>query len=313
MKRAAERICILLLVAVTVLLGDSHVALAHPKRWQHNKELEQVLFDDSSFSKVHKNDDEGKAVIALETAAYLCIDQYGKSGGKDLSKLDKYGVTGLPNDVSELNPTTYSLIPRTHRSYSHRGWEVEYYPTSENRQRFKTRKSILLNTANVALDYDPWHRLTQTYTKQCDSFCAIIYYVHVLGDYLEDIESDDYKKFNGQGNGIKMAFARANASESNPDMFWEIRKHLEVLFEDQADSLTYKQLMLDLDSLANRSRKIVGTKNGVDNLEDLKAISECVKELMAILGGGYGSYQKANRIHMLLKNEEFFVRAFPSA
>lgn len=295
------------------LLGAPRVALAHPERTQHNNELEQVLFDDSTFSKTHKNDGEGKAIIALETAAYLCIDQYGKSGSKDLTNLDKYGVVGLPGDVSELNPTTYNLSPRTHRSYSHRGWEVEYYQTRENRQRFETRKSILLNTANVALDYGFWHKWTQTYTKQCDSFCALVYYIHVLGDYLEDIESDDYKKFNGQGNGIKMAFARANADDNNPDLFWEIQRYLEVLFEDQESSLTYKQLMLDLDNLASRSRGIVGTKNGVDNLEDYKSISECVEELMAILGGGYESYQYANRIHMLLKNEEFFVQAFPSA
>jgi len=314
MRRANRRALAIVAVLILASLCAPWKAFAHQDRKLHNQELEQVLFNDSSFSRTHARDAQGRAIVALETAAAVCIDQYGQTGTADLLALKEYGVIGLPKSVAEINPENYNLSPTTHRSYSHRGWETRFYPTKENQRRFETRRRILLDTANVALDFGAWHKMSRTYTEQCDSFCALIYYIHILGDYREDITSSDYKRFNGQGNGIKMAFARLNASDDNPDMFWEITKHLGVLFSDHADDRLYTQLVGDLDNLGKKSRRIIGTKDGVDNYEDYEAIKECVNELWAILAGDTcGDTQYANRIHMLLVNEEFFTEAFPSA
>ena len=93
-------------------------------------------------------------------------------------------------------------------------------------------------------------------------------------------------------------------------MFSEIEKHLAVLFADQSESSrVYDSLLSDIDTLANKARRISGNSEGTitaDNYDDMQA---CVQELMDILTGENGHY---NAVHELLMNEIFFTNVFYS-
>ena len=295
------------------VLAAPRQVFGHPGE-EHNEELEKVLFDRGDFAKGHKNDDEGKSVAALEAAAYLCIDQFNNQGQDKINILIGYGVPGARRiKLSDLNPTKYNLSAKTHRGYTHRGWETTSYPTKENQERFQTRKNILLGTTEKIFDFSPMPAWMVGYDKKCNSLCALVYYVHVLGDYIED---KDFQQFNGSGNGLKIAFATPNPSDSNPDIFWELKKHLAILFADQTNSWTYRQLIVDLDTLAGAARSLSGQTGGINSEERYREAHSYAVELMALLTGdnnGNATYNYANRIHQLLMNEEFFTKAFPSA
>lgn len=306
---------ILLAFCLTLLLAlmTPRQAIAHTGD-EHNEELEKILFDMDDFSKKHKSNNEGKSVEALEAAAYLCIDQFGNQGMNKVNVLIAYGVPGARGiKLADLNPTDRNLSARTHRAYTHRGWEISSYPNKENQERFQTRKNILLGTTEKVFDFTLMPAWMVGYDKKCDSFCAVVYYAHVLGDYLED---GNYQQFNGSGNGLKISFATPNAGDSNPDIFSELKKHLAILFADQTNSRTYKQLIVDLDTLAGKARTLAGQTGGINSDERYQEAHAYAEELMAILTGdnkGSASYDYANRIHQLLMNEEFFTKAFPSA
>ena len=279
-------------------------AYAH-ERSDHNKELERVLFGTDNYKSIHRNDIPGKAIRALESAVYLCIDQFGGNGADDLETLRSYGVAGLPKSVDELEPQGH-LSARTHRSFSHRGWDYKYKIDKAN---WEVRKSILINTVESIFDFKALPTWLVGVDDRCNSFAAFVYYVHVLGDYLED---DTYSKFNGSGNGLKIAFARNHPNDDNPDIFWELEKHLEVVLESQLHSRLFGQLKMDLRGIASRSRKIVAQSGGINNDEKFKEIHPLVEELMALLAGGSapGLYNYANRIHRLLSKEDYFAKVF---
>lgn len=281
---------------------------------EHNAEFERVLFNGKSTG----NDD---AVKALEDAAYLCIDFCGMNGkgATSLESLKNYGVSGLPEKADDIDMPSGKF----HRQYTHRGWDdqIKYLNgNTEQEGRWIKRKELLINTSYKVFGYTPppgflsWAPLSNKDMEQkYESFCALVYYVHVLGDYLEDVDSNDLSKdnldrFNGVSNGRKIAFARPHPSDDNADIFFELDKHLKILFADQSNTMVYKQLMSDLGTLAGKARSLSGSTGGVDNLEKLEEAKGYVIELMDILSGS-GSH--ANRIHELLKGEEFFRNAFP--
>ena len=100
----------LLVIILAIALAMPNVAFAHTGE-EHNEELERMLFGDdgATFATTHKDrgDAEGRAIQALEDAAYLCIDQYGRTSRKGdacINRLRGYWVQGVPRHLSEINP-----------------------------------------------------------------------------------------------------------------------------------------------------------------------------------------------------------------
>ena len=142
-------------------------------------------------------------------------------------------MQNLPASVSEI------ALPGgpQHRQYTHRGWndQINYLFDEDQKERWLKRKEVLRNTVYKVFDYNqqpfwlswlPFFHDEKSEMKY-DSFCALVYYVHILGDYLED---SNYQQFNGNTNGRKVAFARSHADEENIDLFFELQIHLSKLF-----------------------------------------------------------------------------------
>lgn len=302
----------ILSVLIIVILLPVMPVQAHDDAKEHYRELEMMLFNSENFSRTADEKVKEKIDI-IERASTLCIDQMGDKNSKDLDKLEEYGVRELPENVSEINPdkTKTQLSAKNHRTYTHQGWDINYEKVKEgDLANWKARKNILLSSVDEVMDFGgisgKWLFFDFGYSKKCNSFSALIYYSHILGDYIEDTNDKDgnFGKFNGTSNGTKIPFA-CNAPNS-VDMFSELEKHIENLFGDQEDTNVYKYLMKDIQTLARKARKISDDKGKIE-AEDYDEMKGCVQELMDILTGRNGKY---NAIHELLMNESYFTDAF---
>ena len=92
-------------------------------------------------------------------------------------------------------------------------------------------------------------------------------------------------------------FAVDNPNDNNPDLMYEIRKQLEILFEDQKNKSTYKSMMEELDSIAFEARHITEDKEWVM----YQAVKKYQYEYMEAL---------SKHVPKLLKKEKFFNKVF---
>ena len=307
---------IFILLLVMIFSLETVCVEAHQNAEEHYEELEAMLFNSRNFHESVEGDVR-KAVRILEYASTLCIDQFGESNRILLDELQKWGVKGIISNISEINPDEsdpIKLAAKNHRTYTHQGWDYNY--TGEkygDLANWPGRKNIMLASAERVFDFSvlsgKWLFLDFGYPDKCDSFCALIYYNHLLGDYLEDINSKDgnIDRFNGKSNGKKIPFA--SDSLISTDIFSELEKHITILFEDQADSRVYDSLMSDIETLSGKARRIIGNEEGTVTEENYKDIGACVRELMDILTGENNHY---SAIHELLEKEKFFKDVFPS-
>lgn len=281
------------LLAIITAISISMPALSYDAK-EHDKYLEKVLFGDEEYSNEQTKSIK-KKIKMIENASYLSIDQCRGDGKTQLTFLKKQKVKNLPKlKEFDLNGIFYGK----HRNYTHRGWEYSYLiPKGEEHDKanWPVRKDILRSTVNKVFDFGFENERFGNYCKQCDSFSALIYYVHILGDL---IEADSYKT-----KDLTMKLARTDASDSNPDVFWELKKHCEVIFESQEGSMIYNAFFQDLDELAEKSRTLAGAKGGIDNDRKFKKYHRYTNDLMALL---------TNYVPLLLQKEDFFKNEFYS-
>lgn len=92
-------------------------------------------------------------------------------------------------------------------------------------------------------------------------------------------------------------FAILNAEEANPDLMFEIKHYLEILFEGQKETSTYKEMMNKLQEISNEIRKDYSVVSG-SNYAKFKEIQYKYME------------QLTTYVPKLLANESFFKSAF---
>lgn len=305
MAKLSRRSFISLSMVLLIELASPCMASAHDKN-EHNKELELVLLGESGYKIRHQGDTPGRGIRAIEAAAYLCIDQFQGYGSEELDWLKGNGFDVL-DSLEEIN---FTASGRNHREYTHCGWEMTY---EDDKAHWSRRKKILLDTVEKVFNFKALPSWLVGYDERCESFAALVYYIHVLGDFLED---DTLGKFEGESNGKKVKFARTFPTDKNPDIFWEIERHLGTLLLGQNTSLTYNSLMIDLKGLARRARKIARQRGDIEDSKFADA-HECAEELMVLLSGHNNSdyshdYSYKGRVHALLAKESYFNEVFPA-
>lgn len=288
MKR---RILSLLLITL-ICLSLATNAICYDKD-EHNAVMKKVLFGNEKYTNKEKGDD----IVRLEYASYFAIDQAGTDREKDYDDLkDRYKVKKLPkfDDIALTN-----INKGNHRMYTHKGWDYDYSSDygKEFDAKWRARKNILRTTANKVFDFGFFNELFGNYCTKCDSFCALIYYVHVLADYLE--AEDEYKSSVDQ----MIPLAKKNASDKAPDVFWELNKHLALLFSGQEDRREYQNLFLELKDLAEDARSLStgdGSMASMTN-EEYEQMCEYERLLMELL---------SDKVPVLLSHEPFFQQVF---
>ena len=266
---------------IILLTSVTSLCFAHDKRG-HNQDLEEVLFGKGFDSKA-LSDQAKQTVDAIEAASYLAIDQYNGNGADELKLLKDQNILGLPDDISEIDFTANSQ----HRSFTHRGWDYFY---TNDRAHWNTRKSILLNTINEKFDFGEKSNQIVGFNKKCNSFSAVIYYIHIIGDHIED---KSYKY-----SDLKIAVGGTNDDQN---IIKELLKHSEILFSNPRTMIQRIRFTQRLKSLDGKFKKIVLSEGGVNSNEKYNKYHMYCEELLQIL---------KEEMPYLLKKEEFFSKVF---
>ena len=167
--------CTLVFVSTPVFACDEN---------QTNTYVTQILFGNSASGKVSNED-----VKKLLSALYLCCEQSNKSGQDKVDYLKRHNVSGIPS-LSKINIDRKNLLP-----CSHNKWE-DKYPKAKKEQA--KRKKVLQKTVNNVFDFGLVNNVFGSGRGQCDSFAAILYYSHILSDYLADDPENTTTIVNGK-------------------------------------------------------------------------------------------------------------------
>ncbi len=101
------------------------------------------------------------------------------------------------------------------------------------------------------------------------------------------------------GTDSAIPFAEFNANDSNPDLIYEINRHMDIVFKDLMDTGTFIEMKGKIDTVANRAR-VVGNR-GETRAQYYAGLKNCEYEYLDIL---------KTYIPLLLEKEEFFKSAF---
>jgi len=237
---------------------------------EHDSFMNSVIYG-NSFT----ND---KNAEILSAASYLTIDQYQGNGQDKIDTLKRHHIKKVP-DLKDIDFDSN----QHHRKYTHMGWNHVY---SDDKANWAVRKEILLSTATKIYKFGFFNGFFGHYNDKCDSFCALVYYIHILGDCIDYSDKND-----GLSDDV-IPLVDINPSLQNPDVFYELKYYLGILFSDQTDKLSYISMMQEIENYEIEARDVI-SRNNVD-ANELATIED---DLMQTL---------TNYVYPLLQNEKFY-------
>jgi len=262
----------------------------------HNQQLERVLFG-SSYTLSEKGQ---KNLTALEEALYLSIDLFNGTtynngqAQRYIDDLRRFGVKKIP-DLDSIDFTAGS----EHQRYTHRGWDWIDYP--RNIRGYDFQQIWTLRKENVLLaTIDKIFNFKRNEMIKHDSFAALMYYIHILGDHIGDSKRT-YTDRMAISPRPDYRFNRSGENANNPTIYTELLYHLPRLFREQAESVPapfdYQMLIRFLERNKNRTFP-TGTTISDEEYAELQSFAQ--ETLNAL----------CRYIPALLRNEDFFKRAF---
>ena len=302
-----KRILAMLLLLVFVV-GSAPSALAHDDQKEHDRDLKYALF--GSRDKVLSGE-EKRIFKAISNAAALTIDQFSANEQlrwkekvyNELQKeLKEISNSKLPYSFDELDlninvaPDGKNITANSHRKYTHLGWNYKGYP---NEEFWEKRKQILLHTVNWTLFNDKavfsWipgaANALYPPSEQCEAFCAMVYYIHILGDH----EEGDISKKLEQLEPIQYV------NSSTPGIITELKEQLQILFKSQSSSWSYAGLMDAIITIEIESEEEYRTWGKLNTEEKCEINKYYAKEILRVLSA---------YLPNMLKKEPFFSNHF---
>lgn len=254
---------------------------------EHNARLIALRFGEGHQSL---SAEQQEKLNALTSAVYLALDQFNAHGDDKLQYLrETHGLSRLPVVLAEID----FRGNQHHRTFTHRGWD-HVYP--RDKANWPKRKETLLEATEKVFDFSLVSGtalgIDFGYDPKCESFAALLYYAHVLEDYEAQTT---YK------NNVMIPFAHPHADDNNPDLMYELIKHLEILFAEQEGSRVYTSMMDELKTIAEKARMIAGGIGGVNTDEKYSDYHELMDKCATTLNG---------HLHILLAKEDFWVKVF---
>lgn len=159
------------LLAVSLLLTFPMTAFACDEE-QSNLYVLQILFGDNA--SYYENDAN---VSKLLSALYICSEQANKDGQEKLNALKKAKVGGVPT-LAKVNVNSEDLFDCSHNSWDH--------VSASTKKAQTARKDLLRKTVVKVFDFGWLNETFRSDSGQIDSFAALLYYSHILADYLAD-------------------------------------------------------------------------------------------------------------------------------
>jgi hypothetical protein len=258
----------------------------------HNQQMRQVLFGYT----YRLNENGYRNLEALEKSIYLCIDLFNGytynrgQAQRYLDELRKFGVRNLPG----LNTIDFTAGAE-HQRYTHRGWDWTLYPRDYRGYNFQQIWNIRQQRVYLA-PIDRIFNFRRNEMEKRDSFAALLYYVHILGDHIGD-KKRSYMDRIPISPRPDYRFNRSGENSNNPTIYTELLYHLPRLFREQTSSVDYLQLIGYLESNKNREFP-TGTVISDEEYSELQHFAQETLDKMI------------RYIPRLLQNERFFTRTF---
>lgn len=287
-----------LLLCLALCLLPAPQAGAHDAV-EHWNDIRYVLFgQERTPSSLDK--DQQQKLNALLYATQLCIDQFGGSCASYLSSLHNNHYRHLPKSISEID--LYATA-NDHRLYTHRGWNENYADVSNGEnsdwaQRWQQRKKLLTDVAEQIFDFDGRRPVFDVFgypcTSECDAFCRLLYYVHLLGDHAA-FTTYSYNRVikgkQGKDQVVSLASTRGDCVIS------ELQKAAAELFGETETS----ELNRELEEIKSRVIELLNGPEAMKTDEDLEKYKGFIQDVLDTL---------ADYIPKLLKEKDFFSKVF---
>lgn len=176
-----KKIVALLTVAAILLSFDTTVYACDEN--QSNTYVLQILFGDGAATK-----SSDTKVKMLTNALYLCSEQSNGLGQDKITYLKRQKVSGVPS-IDTIDVKSDLLL-----DYSHNIWEDR----GKDAKKQESRRKVLQNTVNKVFDFGLINNLFGRKSGKCNSFAAVLYYSHILADYLADDPSETEVNIDGK-------------------------------------------------------------------------------------------------------------------
>ena len=277
--RILRRIGCFTCVLLVLLCAIPSESLAHGSQNEHDEELFDVLFGEGYNLAADKKE----IFQAIADATALCIDQFSVNetirSKEDLfNRLKEREGFSLSFDAIELQKGTggINVTAKTHRRYTHRGWNFSMYPLPE---LWSKRKKILTATVNKELfgqssgflHVIPFLEGTlyseDACNDQCEAFCKLAYYVHLLGDHME---ADSYTPEFSQ----LIPLVR-HEDPTSPSLIQELIDLLPVLFDGQDTT----SLISELRDIQTTASAAYNAKEGLGSQENFEVYHQCAEDV----------------------------------
>lgn len=284
------------ILACLILIAFAGTASLHSyakEKPDHDKDIQKVLFGKENWSSSQSAEVKTK-VDMIEKATAIALDQHKGSHKQMLASLRRNKIYGLPNGISSFDFS----VRDPHRSFTHRGWDFHYQ--RDIAHWADIRKYIMLNTFNKEMEFsNPWiTSISKNYDPRCEALCELVYYVHVLGDHVEDSNHDGFSDY--KVKELKIAVGDTH-DKPNSIIDQLIDNVFPVLFRDQKNSLVYGQLKRDLQSIDDEATRLLTRDGGLNSNEKLKQYDDCAQQVLDTM---------AISVPGLLRNEDYFHKIF---
>lgn len=171
-------------VLTAVLLFSFPTAAYACDKEQTDLYLKQILFGDNYLQY-----DSDENVKILSSALYLCSIQANGTGANELNFLEYSDLKDVPS-LKKIN-----LNENRRLTCQHNAWN---YTDARYKNTQKARKDLLHQAADKIFQLGICHETFGFDSQKCDSFSALLYYSHILADYLaDDPEETEVRNYHG--------------------------------------------------------------------------------------------------------------------
>lgn len=289
--------------------------------------VSKILFGENAL-QYEKNKDSEKLLSAI----YICSEQSNRDGQDKLNLLKNSKVRNVPT-LEKINISNDCIL-----DYSHNIWSCE----SKDKIQ-EMRKDILKKTVVNVFDFGWINEHFRSNSGQIDSFTALLYYIHILADYLADdpidteisVKGYDIPAYSGkksvQLNGNIPMFTEQQKKDmesykeySNLDEYGRCGAAITVIGPDTLESveargdiskisptgwidgnIRYEGLMADY--LYNRCHLVAHSLGGADTLYNLVTGTRYLNESMEIYELEVVDYIKSTGNHVLYRVTPVYV------
>jgi hypothetical protein len=196
-------------------------------------------------------------LTGLTHIMYLTVDSTHRSDGEPMNNVNT-AITYLQQYQKELKTGNIPNVKEFltpggayHEVYTHLGWEHPY--SLDTMRRWLIRKEILRDFLGKHFNFFLNGSTDIIKPSKRDSFAALLYYVHILGDHEDNtvttartrIPIKNLDEQNDKDNEIIIRWERNNNNGNGipkTTIIEELNKHLKILFNGQENDTHYKNL-----------------------------------------------------------------------